>query len=598
MTVLGISSAVVLLLNLAVVSGQQHLRFKRGTRYFNFGSTPGQCMNSAGSEIYLNGATWLKTEGRLIKYCRCERSKIHCHSVPVRDCRRNVCYNGGRCRQALYSQHHVCQCLPGYGGQLCEFGRCRAADQLRGAERAASGLLTPHSPPPDSHSPFSCVADTKAQCYQGRGTSYRGTWSVTSSGRDCLNWNSSAVARTRFNGHRPNAQQVGLGNHNFCRNPDNDTVPWCHTYQGHILTWDKCSLPACQQSLGSECVTQTGAAYRGTRSYSRSGSHCLSWDSEAVRNKLANAWIPNAHRLGLGSHSHCRNPDGDSKPWCHIRRGREVTWEYCNIPPCIANGICGKRQPKAQHYRILGGMASDITSHPWQAAIFIYHQRSKDYGFLCGGSLIGSCWVLTAAHCFYDKFKPQDIKVIMGRTFRKEASINDQSLEVEKYFIHEAFDEDTYDHDIALIKLRSKSGYCAKVTRQVRTVCLPQEGQHLADWTECEISGYGRETEYSPFYSKRLKEGIVRLYPANRCTTAHLHNRTVTENMVCAGDTRGTDDACKGDSGGPLVCQTAGRMNLHGIISWGIGCGKRDVPGVYTKVSNYLGWIYGHMTKA
>eukprot|EP00061_Rhincodon_typus_P012321 g37974.t1 len=185
--------------------------------------------------------------------------------------------------------------------------------------------------------PVSCIADTKVQCYQDQGTGYRGTWSITRSGAKCLNWNSTAVSRTRYNGRRPDAQQMGLGNHNYCRNPDNDTVPWCHVYNGHILTWDKCSISACPKHHSSECYAKTGADYRGTRSYSQSGSRCLNWDSEAVRHKQHNAWVHNAHHLGLGSHSHCRNPDQDFKPWCFIMKGRKVIREYCNIEQCISS---------------------------------------------------------------------------------------------------------------------------------------------------------------------------------------------------------------------------------------------------------------------
>lgn len=58
----------------------------------------------------------------------------------------------------------------------------------------------------------------------------------------------------------------------------------------------------------------------------------------------------------------------------------------------------------------------------------------------------------------------------------------------------------------------------------------------------------------------------------------------------CAGGEEG-HDACQGDGGGPLVCQDDGFFELAGLVSWGFGCGRVDVPGVYVKVSSFIGWI-------
>lgn len=68
-----------------------------------------------------------------------------------------------------------------------------------------------------------------------------------------------------------------------------------------------------------------------------------------------------------------------------------------------SEATCGLRQYSQPQFRIKGGLFADIASHPWQAAIFAKHRRLQGERFLCGGILISSCWILSAAHCFQER---------------------------------------------------------------------------------------------------------------------------------------------------------------------------------------------------
>ncbi|CAM2117970.1 unnamed protein product [Caretta caretta] len=65
--------------------------------------------------------------------------------------------------------------------------------------------------------------------------------------------------------------------------------------------------------------------------------------------------------------------------------------------------------------------------------------------------------------------------------------------------------------------------------------------------------------------------------------------------MLCAGYLQGGTNACQGGSAVPLVCEEQGRATMHGIVSWGVGCGEQDKPSIYTNVARYLACIQGHV---
>nr|XP_056704777.1 urokinase-type plasminogen activator [Euleptes europaea] len=353
----------------------------------------------------------------------------------------------------------------------------------------------------------------------------------------------------------------------------------------------------CEIDAESQCYTDNGEDYRGTKSVNEQNERCLPWDSSVLKRWPYNDEIDNAMVLGLGKHNYCRNPDGRSKPWCYVRRGYRTFSTFCDIPECHKQATCGQRS-FSKYFKIVGGSKAEIESQPWIATIFQYMKRGAVNMFLCGATLIDPCWVATAAHCFKGKsLDPTQFTVVLGKTSLITDEANEQRFNVERVVLHEEFSEESrnFDNDIALLKIRSSSGQCAEQSNRVTAVCLPPENLILNDNFRCEVSGYGKGNSSDILYARILKSTNVNLISQSLCQEEYYPDRDLNGNMFCAGDPRWKTDACQGDSGGPLVCESNGRMVLYGIVSWGDGCAKERKPGVYTRVTRYLPWIESHV---
>ena len=91
------------------------------------------------------------------------------------------------------------------------------------------------------------------------------------------------------------------------------------------------------------------------------------------------------------------------KPWVTSPQpgGTEKSYSYLfffsflRILISILQGSCYCGLAK-RRTRIVGGVDTEVNEYPWQAGLVTRGQH--DYVW-CGGSLISSRWVITAAHC-------------------------------------------------------------------------------------------------------------------------------------------------------------------------------------------------------
>nr|XP_020646905.1 urokinase-type plasminogen activator [Pogona vitticeps] len=375
----------------------------------------------------------------------------------------------------------------------------------------------------------------------------------------------------------------------------------CITY--HLFSrMKRCLCPKgysgdhCEIDAESHCYTDNGEDYRGMESVNENNERCLAWDSPMLKRWPYNNEMENALEHGLGKHNYCRNPNGQSKPWCYVRKGYRTSSTPCDIPTCKKQPTCGQRSMN-KSFKIVGGRKATIESQPWIATIFQSARRGPQESFLCGGSLIDPCWVLTAAHCFDTKaLQSSQFTVVLGKSALNATDTKEQKFNADRIIVHERYSHarGDYDNDIALMRIRSASGQCAQETDTVKTICLPSQNDILRDNFECEVSGYGKANRTDIFYSRMLKSTNVNLISQSMCRK-YYENRVVNGNMLCAGGLHWKTDSCSGDSGGPLICEFGSRMVLHGIVSWGDGCAQKEKPGVYTRVTEYLPWIESHI---
>ncbi len=232
--------------------------------------------------------------------------------------------------------------------------------------------------------------------------------------------------------------------------------------------------------------------------------------------------------------------------------------------------------------RIVGGEESAEGAWPWMTAIY-YRNCSPEQCQFCGGSLIAPNWVLTAAHCAA-AVGNTPIDVFLGGV---DLAGQGTQIRVDQVIVHEDFDPNTLDNDIALLHLSQPAG--------IKPVVMIESGDPdgLTDPDNmAKMLGWGATSEGGPGSQLLMEVEVNILTNAAANQALAPFGSRLTANMLPAGVPGGGKDTCQGDSGGPfLVRDGSRRWVLAGVTSWGIGCARPNLPGIYARVANYREWI-------
>ena len=291
---------------------------------------------------------------------------------------------------------------------------------------------------------------------------------------------------------------------------------------------------------------------------------------------------------------------------------------------CNSTAACGCSTSTASVTRIVGGEVAGSNTWGWAVSIQL------GSGGLCGGAIIASQWILTAAHCLTSVTASQ-VTVYAGSNTKWSGQIRTVSA----IYIHSSYNSGTKRNDIALLRLSSALNMSDP---NVKIACIPSVSSSVlsaGEWPPANVDVSIRQSLASELLlfslyrswplvgaqRRRVDPSLTlfnkwrwaRSLPLHRCAAqsytircfssvlvSHVvdevslsqYKFTLLEVYRCS-----FLDTCQGDSGGPIMMYTTSRQwVVIGVTSYGIGCALASYAGVYTRIAYYQSWINSTMS--
>ncbi|XP_065091142.1 chymotrypsin-1-like [Ochlerotatus camptorhynchus] len=232
-----------------------------------------------------------------------------------------------------------------------------------------------------------------------------------------------------------------------------------------------------------------------------------------------------------------------------------------------------------RNHKIVNGTDASIKDYPFMISL-----RNSHGGHTCGGSILTNHWILTAAHCVHETMTPDLSTVQVGQT-EISRPVDETVYDIELVVIHPGYDPfNSFVNDIAVFKLKRPLLF----GESVQPVHLPRPCFEVPESVPAvTLIGWGlNEDEVAPTILQRVDYYVV---PNTVCD--QIHDSTIFPEQICAAYPGGGKGQCNGDSGGPLLHNGV----QVGIVSWSIKpCTIAPYPGILTKVSHFIDFIYQH----
>nr|XP_029717609.1 melanization protease 1-like [Aedes albopictus] len=243
--------------------------------------------------------------------------------------------------------------------------------------------------------------------------------------------------------------------------------------------------------------------------------------------------------------------------------------------------------------RSKSGGITDIDQYLWMVALDYNNQKIK--GVRCGGSLINTRYVLTAAHCVY-RVREYDIILRLGEwdiEQNPDCEENDDYdcnpevifANVSRIIVHPEYKSYTKVNDIAL--LRMKQALPRTYTSHIMPICMPFSTELMHDsFTDKtgSVVGWGQNEN-----GRNHRKMYTEVTTISNERYKHITGKSLKDSQMIAQTLTGT---CNDQSGNPLQMQINDTYYLIGIASYGPPCAYQTmVPMVYTRVTSYMDWI-------